>query len=177
MDRRIHACFKRTVGTMKTCKSGLHQYEPGSGCPECQRVLASAWHDANPGRNRALAKAWSKINPERIKAWRKANSKRVKELNNTSFKKWAKNNPGKHAANTAKYIAVKLQRTPKWLNKEQLKEIEQFYVDAQYIQQLTLMPMNVDHIVPLKGKNVWGLHVPWNLQILTKKENQSKGNK
>lgn len=50
-------------------------------------------------------------------------------------------------------------------------EIKEIYMKA-HVEGLT-----VDHIVPLNGKNVCGLHVPWNLQLLTKLENTRKGNK
>ena len=88
-----------------------------------------------------------------------------------------KNNPSKFTARTAKYRAIKLQRTPKWLNSEQLKEIDQFYLLAEELQWLSMELLEVDHIVPLRGKNVSGLHVPWNLQILPKPLNASKSNK
>ncbi len=63
--------------------------------------------------------------------------------------------------------ARKLQRTPKWVNLTELKKI---YLDCPE-------GMVVDHIIPLKGKLVSGLHVAENLQYLTKYENLSKGNK
>lgn len=70
-------------------------------------------------------------------------------------------------AGCAKRRAAKLLRTPKWAN---LKVIRQFYIDCPE-------GMVVDHIVPLQGKEVCGLHVENNLQYLTKSENSSKGNK
>jgi 5-methylcytosine-specific restriction endonuclease McrA len=90
-----------------------------------------------------------------------------------------KNNPGKIKSINVKRHAVKLQRAPKWLTKENLNEMEQFYVDAKDLQWLSDPndPLEVDHIVPLQGKNVSGLHVPWNLQILPKSINRSKGNR
>lgn len=63
--------------------------------------------------------------------------------------------------------ANKLKATPTWVNKTDLKQV---YASCPKEKQ-------VDHIVPLKNPSVCGLHVPWNLQYLTKEENLKKGNK
>jgi len=91
--------------------------------------------------------------------------------------KYQKNNPGKVNANTANHRAAKLQATPPWITKEQKKEIQGFYILAKELQWLSEEPLQVDHIIPLQGENVSGLHVPWNLQILPRPLNASKNNK
>lgn len=55
-------------------------------------------------------------------------------------------------------------------------EIQQIYKKCIEIQEVTGIKHNVDHIIPLINDNVCGLHVPWNLQILTSTENISKNN-
>ena len=72
----------------------------------------------------------------------------------------------KNALN-AKRRAATLQRTPAWAD---LKAIKQFYLNCP-------KGYHVDHIVPLQGVNISGLHVLNNLQYLTKSENSSKGNR
>jgi len=86
-------------------------------------------------------------------------------------------NPHLFAAKTRQRKASKLQRTPKWLSPEQLKQIKMFYAEAAELTKLLGEWYEVDHIVPLQGKTVSGLHVPWNLQILSKSENSAKGNR
>jgi hypothetical protein len=76
-----------------------------------------------------------------------------------------------------RYTTNKLNATPKWLTKEHLNQIESFYWLAKLQYELTDEKYHVDHIVPLKGKTVCGLHVPWNLQVIPALENISKGNK
>ena len=102
------------------------------------------------------------------------------EKRKTFFRKhcsnWSKKNKGKRNAITAKRNAFKLQRTPVWLTKEHYEQIADFYKKAKKLDALTGVKHHVDHIVPLQGKNVSGLHVPWNLQILTAVENCSKRN-
>jgi hypothetical protein len=66
---------------------------------------------------------------------------------------------------------------PNCLNEDDLKIITSIYVECKRISESTGVIHHVDHIVPLNGKNVCGLHVPCNLQILTAEENLKKGNR
>jgi len=66
---------------------------------------------------------------------------------------------------------------PSWLSPEQIQEMTNLYWLAQDLKTVTGMMYHVDHIVPLKGHNVCGLHVPWNLQVLPADVNMRKSNK
>lgn len=69
------------------------------------------------------------------------------------------------------------QAMPKWLTRNHLQQIEEWYQAAKSVQWLSIEPLHIDHIVPINGENVCGLHVPWNLQVLTRTENIRKSNK
>lgn len=88
---------------------------------------------------------------------------------NQKSKEYRQKNPEYFKVKTAERKAAKLRATPSWLTKEHLQEIKDIYLTCPEGYE-------VDHIVPLQGRNVSGLHVPWNLQHLTKGENRRKGN-
>ena len=69
--------------------------------------------------------------------------------------------------------AAQLHRTPKWAD---MKEINKFYEAASFATEFFEQPIVVDHIIPLQGKEVSGLHVETNLQLLTRHENNKKHN-
>ncbi len=64
---------------------------------------------------------------------------------------------------------------PAWLSEDEHAEIEAIYIEARQRSAETGVPHQVDHIVPLRGKTICGLHVPWNLQVLTASANRAKG--
>jgi len=78
-----------------------------------------------------------------------------------------------HAA--ARYVN-RLQATPKWLTAAQKQRTLEIYAATQHLQELTATIYHVDHIVPLCGETVCGLHVWWNLQPLTERDNLLKRN-
>jgi hypothetical protein len=67
--------------------------------------------------------------------------------------------------------------TPPWLTRKQESEIRQLYQIAITMTQTTGEQYVVDHIVPLRSHEVCGLHVPWNLRVITQEENLKKSNK
>lgn len=90
-------------------------------------------------------------------------------------KKWRTKNKDKvNAYNAIARLHRRKISIPLWVNK---KEILTIYKKAQRMTEETGIKYHVDHIIPLKGKNVCGLHVPLNLQIITAKENHKKHNK
>lgn len=98
---------------------------------------------------------WVDKNPDKAKAYYTAYNKR---------------NPKYRAYMTAQRRSYKLRATPPWLTKENKDQIAQMYEDCP-------PGHHVDHILPLKGKTVCGLNVPWNLQYLPASENLSKNNR
>ena len=69
------------------------------------------------------------------------------------------------------------EATPKWLSQEQKLFMRQLYIQARKLTELTKERYVVDHIVPLRSHEVCGLHVPWNLRVITQEENLKKSNK
>lgn len=115
-----------------------------------------------------------------IKAvWAKTHKNNIK----LSQQKWLKLNPEKRKLSSATYIKKNidyytqyrslrnrhmLQAKPKWANEQELRAI---YREAKE------RGLEVDHIIPIKHPLVCGLHVPSNLQLLTRSENARKSNK
>ena len=87
-----------------------------------------------------------------------------------------KTNPAKYAAISAKYRAIKLVRTPKWLTENDYWMIEQVYELASIRTKMFGFTWHVDHIIPLRGKLVSGLHTPYNLQVIPALQNIAKNN-
>lgn len=138
-------------------KGGHHTW-----CKDCKIQSQRAhpetnrkWTAKNKERSLEIKRLYVEKNPDKVKS---------------AKKQWNDANPEKRLANCRKYQASKLNATPDWLTKEHLAEITSFYVNCPD-------GFHVDHIVPLRGKNVRGLHVPWNLQYLDASSNMRKSNR
>jgi len=90
---------------------------------------------------------------------------------------WSKTNRGIANALSKRYKLKKAKATPLWLTPEQIYNMQCTYKVAAQLSETSSQKWHVDHIVPIRGKDVCGLHVPWNLQLLPAKMNMQKGNK
>jgi hypothetical protein len=135
-------------------------------CRACKRKKDNEYSAKNREKAKLRASEWYRNNKDRALSNRKISSAR-----------WAKENPAKNNAKASKYRAAKLGATPLWLTEEDIKAIDVEYSLALWTSEVMKSSYHVDHIVPLQGKQVCGLHVPWNLQVIPASINISKGNR
>jgi hypothetical protein len=142
-------------GQNKSQKDELHCY-----CKNCHNNSARQYRSTLEGFQAARnAKHKNRSTPEGREKSRKASRE--------ACHAWRKNYPEKALAHANKRRAMKLQAIPKWFDKE---KVDLVYAKAKE------WDMHVDHVIPLQGKNVCGLHVWENLQLLDKSLNSIKGN-
>lgn len=130
-------------------------------CKECLNSQNRAWKNRNRKKNSEISRNHYLKN-------------RDKRLSQTA--KWWRENPHVHAAKQARRRFKLKNASPAWLTKVQLAHIRAYYETAKIIRRDIGANVDVDHIVPLMGKNVCGLHVPWNLQLLEHSANCQKRN-
>lgn len=155
-----------------TLKSGYMSH-----CKECESIRCKVKTEKYRDTRLVKAQEWRTNNKDAylsaIQAWRQENPTRMKEL----YRSWAQANKDKVNAKWMARDAAKKNRTPSWLTEDDHWMIEQAYDIASKRKQLFGFDWHVDHIVPLQGKTVSGLHVPWNLQVIPAKLNQQKSNR
>jgi hypothetical protein len=166
--KQCHACKKRGVGPKPDSdfnKDATGTFGLQGLCREHQRAKYKDWLAANPEKNKTRNAEWYAAHPEKVESNKARWAAHGQERDET--------NPKFRAAREAKRRAMKLQRTPKWADFEKIEDV---FAQAQAAREFfPEVEWNVDHVYPLQGKWVSGLHVHENLQVLPGVENSRKG--
>ena len=164
--------------------------------PSIAKAKSREYYLKNKERLLEKNKAWVLENLEKVRLAKKLRnaslSEEAKESNNEKArlryhqkKQWnadrkkAYKSANKHVtnANASKRRAALLQRIPIWQTEFDELKIKCIYSVAAMLSRVNNEPWTVDHIIPLQGKIVSGLHVPSNLQLMRARENEAKRNK
>jgi len=148
----------------------------GNICKECCAKIEKTRRERkrdeiNAQRRKYYSENTAKV-LERNRKYQEENREKVREIN----RKYYHDNPEKRRSyQQTRRSRVKLQ-TPKWLTKKDYQKMEMLYTISKFIKNKTGVEMAVDHIIPLNGKFVSGFNMPENMQVITKIENERKGN-
>lgn len=139
-----------------------NEYRNRAGSKDREKVRQKAYYAARS----------TEIQAKRLAALM-ANEERQKNLARYQ-KRFYEENKAYYLAKYTKRRAAKLNATPAWAD---LKAIHKIYLRCAQISMETGVQHHVDHIVPLAGRNVCGLHVEYNLQVIPAMQNFKKSNK
>ena len=174
-------------------KLGIKYYFTGQPCirghialrktkGSCLECMKEDWVIDNKKRSekpkseasKAAGKRYYEKNKEVVKARANARPPEEKQRNRNKHKE---KNPDLYKALVSVRKRRHRQATPKWITAEQKLAMRQLYLQAMKLTKLTGERYVVDHRVPLISDVVCGLHVPWNLRVITQDENLRKSNK
>ena len=148
-----------------------------SSCKECESARKKVANQNNREKRLVVAQKWRDENRDTYKAALASWNERNPGKRDQTIKDWVQRNRGYVNAKWMKRDAGKKCRTPPWTTAQMTAEINTEYALDAWCSAVMGEPYHVDHIVPLQGKLVSGLHAPWNLQVITARENQCKSNK
>lgn len=170
--------------TGEPCKHGhIAPRKTKGACIECLKVewrqaaetRAGYFKEYNAsGAGQEAKQRYYEKNRAQVIARAQARPTTEKRLYKTTYKQ---NNPDLYKALTSFRRRRFRDAMPQWLTHKQKSEIRQLYRIAITMSQTTGERYVVDHIIPLQGESVCGLHVPWNLRVITQEENLAKSNK
>lgn len=143
-------------------------------CNSCQTDKDLLSFSKNSSRKTGYDQYCKQCRSDYVKKWRKTD-RGAKTLKKTR-RKFYLENKDYELAKSRQWRRGKKAGTPSWLTEEHHKEIQYVYSLARECSIITGERYEVDHIIPINGKNVCGLHVPWNLQILPRDLNSAKSN-
>lgn len=135
------------------------------------------WVKNNPDSRKRIVNNYYSRHQETILEKQTVYRSENREVCNSRIKSWAERNPDRLRAKDARRRGRELKAQPLWLTDKQKQEIDDIYNLARDCELVSGEKYHVDHIVPLQGKTVCGLHVPWNLQVLPASVNIGKSNK
>lgn len=174
-----------------------------AGAAERHKELAKAWalrnaehvkahrkanYEKDRHSNIEKARVWKKRNPAKALASQRSRATINRDKNRAARKAWEENNPTAALESIKRYrernraiirarLSVSKQGREKrrvlWANQDAILEI---YRQAEFLTQTTGRPHVVDHIIPLQGRRVSGLHVETNLRVIEHHENARKHN-
>lgn len=163
--------------TGKPCKHGhiAERIVADRSCSVCRAGVYRSYRQSNKDKVKKWKRDWEKSNPEKVNARQRKRYARdpfAKEKHAEHVASWASRNKDVKAAAESKRRSRQSTGMPKWADREAIKIIYR----AAKIYRESGFDVEVDHIVPLQGKTVSGLHVHNNLQIISAFENSSKSN-
>ena len=160
---RGHIALRKTKGTCVECmkEDWAIDNEKRKEKPKSEAAKAAGRRYYEKNREVVIARAAARPHEE------------VREYK----EKYKAANPELYKALTSVRKRRHRNATPPWITKEQKLQIRQMYLQAQKLTKMTGERYVVDHIIPLLNDSVCGLHVPWNLRVMTQEENLKKSNK
>ena len=158
-------------------KAKLGKFGLRSKCKTCRAAEAVLYNSTHKESVSSHGKKYREEKAVQISIQRAIHTELNKERLAEYQKQWRLANPGKTNARTARRRAARHNAIPKGLTKEHHREMEAKYIEAIRLTKETGIPHEVDHIEPVMGKDRKGLHVPWNLRVITRSENRKKSRK